>query len=543
MKVKIVSFSLLAIVGMLVLSACGSVQSVASLLVEEPTQALAAVEESIADEINQGVPLVQDSSGFLAAYQGTLEDLYRAVNPSVVNIRVVQKVDLSNSLEQFGNFPFFNLPQGQEPPEQYQSGLGSGFVWDEDGHIVTNNHVVRGAEKIEVTFSDGSIVSAELVGADPDSDLAVLKVDLPQSELVPVQIADSQDVAVGQLAIAIGNPFGLQGTMTTGIVSAIGRSIPANQASAQSYTIPDVIQTDAPINPGNSGGVLVDVNGRVIGVTAAIQSTNGSNAGIGFAIPTSIVTKVVPELIEDGSYEHAWLGISGTNLVPDLAKAMDLPESQRGALVVEVMPGSPAEAAGLRPSDQTVTIDGDEVRVGGDVITAVDGQAVNSISDLIAYLAASTQVGQQIELTILRGGEQDSLDVTLAARPTAERAQEERPTGQRGITLGLTGLNMDAAIAGQMDLPSDTTGVLVEQVEPGSLADEAGLRGGDEEASIDGESVLLGGDIIIGVNGQSVETVGELRAALSQLPSDQELTLTILRDGREMEITVNPSPL
>ncbi len=482
MRIKTVSLSMLAIVGMLVLSACGTLQSVTSLLEEAPTKALAATAESLESVPAQGLPPVEGSADFLAAYQGTLENLYQAVNPSVVNIRVVQKVDASDALGQLQQFPFFNLPQGQEAPEQYQSGLGSGFVWDENGHIVTNNHVVRGADKIEVTFSDGSIVSAELVGSDPDSDLAVLKVDLPESQLVPVQLANSEDVSVGQLAIAIGNPFGLQGTMTTGIVSAIGRSIPASETSAQSYTIPDVIQTDAPINPGNSGGVLVDVNGRVIGVTAAIQSTNGSNAGIGFAIPSSIVTKVVPALIEDGSYQHSWLGISGTNMVPDLAKAMDLPEDQRGALVIEVIPDSPAEAAGLRGSEQTVTIDGQEVSVGGDVITAIDGQSVNGISDLIAYLAASTTVGQKVELSLLRDGEQESVDVTLAARPTSEQgSNQENPRSQRGITLGLQGLNMDSAIANEMDLPSDQQGVLVEQVEPGSLADEAGLRGGDEE--------------------------------------------------------------
>ncbi|OGO28752.1 MAG: hypothetical protein A2Z16_11005 [Chloroflexi bacterium RBG_16_54_18] len=543
MRIKTVSLTLLALIGILVLSACGTVQSVTGLLEEAPTKALAATTESLAAIPAQGLPPVEGSADFLAAYQGTLENLYKAVNPSVVNIRVVQKVDASDALGQLQQFPFFNLPQGQEPPEQYQSGLGSGFVWDEDGHIVTNNHVINGADKIEVTFSDGSIVSAEVVGSDPDSDLAVLKVDVPASELVPVQLADSQDVSVGQLAIAIGNPFGLQGTMTTGIVSAIGRSIPASETSAQSYTIPDVIQTDAPINPGNSGGVLVDVSGRVVGVTAAIQSTNGSNAGIGFAIPSSIVSQVVPALIKDGKFVHSWLGISGTNMVPDLAKAMDLPEGQRGALVIEVIPDSPAEKAGLRGSEQTVTIDGQEVNVGGDVITAIDGQSVNGISDLIAYLASSTAVGQKVELSLLRDGEQDTVDVTLAARPTSEQgSNQENPRSQRGITLGLQGLNMDEAIAGEMNLPNDQQGVLVEQVEPGSLADDAGLRGGDKSVTLDGEQVQVGGDIIVGVNGQPVATVGELRAALSQLPVDEQLTLTILRDGSEMEITIDPTP-
>ena len=220
---------------------------------------------------------------------------------------------------QFTGFPFFNLPQGQQPQQQYQSALGSGFVWDQNGDIVTNNHVVSGADKIEVTFSDGTIVPATLVGADPDSDLAVIKVDVPADKLHPVQLGDSSAVKVGQLAIAIGNPFGLEGTMTTGIISAVGRSLPANDNSTQSYTIPDVIQTDAPINPGNSGGVLVDVQGQVLGVTSAIESPVRASAGVGFAIPSAIVNNVVPALIKDGKYVHSWLGISGTTLVPDLA--------------------------------------------------------------------------------------------------------------------------------------------------------------------------------------------------------------------------------
>lgn len=540
MKIRTVSLTFLAIFGVLLLSACGSVQAISGLLPSQPTQSLAASPAPLVKSAPVN-PLPEDISGFLAAYQGALENLYQAVNPSVVNIRVVERVDLSSQMGQFPKFPFFNLPQGQQPPQQFQSALGSGFVWDEQGHIVTNNHVVRGADKIEVTFSDGAIVSAEVVGADPDSDLAVLKVDAPADALKPVQIGDSKQVAVGQLAIAIGNPFGLQGTMTTGIVSAVGRSIPANETSAQSYTIPDVIQTDAPINPGNSGGVLVDVYGNVIGVTSAIQSTNGSNAGIGFAIPSSIVSQVVPALIKDGKYQHTWLGISGTNLTPDLAKAMDLPEEQRGALVVEVMPNSPAEKAGLQPSQKPVTIDGAELKMGGDVITAIDGQPVNGISDLIAYLASSTTIGQKVELSVLRDGKPQTVKATLAARPASETLRQlGGPSGKRGITLGLSGLNVDPTIAGEMNLPSGQQGVLVEQVERGSLADEAGLRGGDRSVTLNGERVMVGGDIIIGVNGQPIATVGELRAALSQLPSDQPLTLTILRDGSEMEITVTP---
>jgi S1-C subfamily serine protease len=479
------------------------------------------------------------SGDLLAAYQGTLENIYAVVNPSVVNIRVVQKVEPSNSgALQIPGFPFFNLPQDTQPQPQFQSALGSGFVWDQQGHIVTNNHVVSGAEKIEVTFKDGTIVPATLVGADPDSDLAVIKVDVAAGKLQPVQMGDSNAIQVGQLAIAIGNPFGLEGTMTTGIISAVGRSLPADENAAQSYTIPDVIQTDAPINPGNSGGVLIDVQGRVLGVTSAIESPVRANAGIGFAIPAAIVQNVVPALIKDGKYVHTWLGISGTTLVPELAQAMKLNESQRGALVEEVLPNSPAEKAGLRASTQQATIEGQTVRVGGDVITAIDNQPVVEMDDLIAYLARSTKVDQKVSLTILRDGRQQSLDVTLAARPTAEERAATDHT--RGVTLGILGVTVDDAIAQKMNLPTGQQGVLVEQVQSGSLADKFGLRGGSETAEINGRSIVIGGDVITALNGQSVGSIDELKAGLAQLQSDQELTLTILRAGSELQLTLRP---
>ncbi len=303
-------------------------------------------------------PVVPGASGdLLAAYQGTLENIYSTVSPSVVNIHVVQKVaagDITTDFQQLPGFPFFSNPQGQQPQEQFQAALGSGFVWDQQGHIVTNNHVVSGADKIQVTFSDGTIVPAKLVGADPDSDLAVIKVDAAADQLHPVQMADSTAIKVGQLAIAIGNPFGLEGTMTTGIISAVGRSLPADETSAQSYTIPDVIQTDASINPGNSGGVLVDAQGQVLGVTTAIESPVRANAGVGFAIPAAIVKNVVPALIENGKYVHTWLGISGTDPGPGSGNSHE-PGCKASAAPwwSEVMPDSPAEKAGLQRQRQT----------------------------------------------------------------------------------------------------------------------------------------------------------------------------------------------
>jgi len=532
MKKQTISLTILIVFGMIVLTACGSV-GLSAINPVTNQAALPAPKQAAAAPITKGI-----AGDLMAAYQGTLEDIYTQVNPSVVNIRVVKKVAASSfAMSQLPGFPFFNLPQDQQPQEQYQRALGSGFVWDQNGHIVTNNHVVSGADKIEVTFSDGTIVPATLVGADPDSDLAVLKVDVPAAQLHPVQMGDSNAVKVGELAIAIGNPFGLEGSMTIGIISAVGRSLPADETAAQSYTIPDVIQTDAPINPGNSGGVLIDAQGQVLGVTSAIESPVRANAGIGFAIPSAIVENVVPALIKDGKYVHSWLGVSGTTLTLDLAKAMYLDEGQRGALVEEVLPNSPAEKAGLHGSNQQITIDGQTTKVGGDVITAIDNQQVLQMDDLIAYLARSTKVDQKVTLTILRDEKQQTLDVTLAARPSTE--QRATANNARGITLGILGATMDEAIAREMKLPSGQQGVLVEEVQSGSLADEAGLRGGERTVTLGGQQIKVGGDVITALNGQSIANMQELKAALAQSATDQELSLTILRNGVEMEIALH----
>ncbi|MGC8787132.1 MAG: S1C family serine protease [Anaerolineae bacterium] len=342
-----------------------------------------------------------------------LINIYKRVNPSVVHIRVVQRVSTEGfTLPQIPGFP--NIPQN--PEEFYQQGTGSGFVIDKDGHIVTNNHVVENAEEVQVTFYDSTTVHAKVIGTDPDSDLAVIKVDVPAEMLHPVELGDSDQLEVGQRAIALGNPFGLRGTLTTGIISALGRSLPLGRASeviGARFTIPELIQTDAAINPGNSGGPLLDSQGRVIGVNTAYES---SASGIGFAVPVNTVKRVVPKLIQDGYYPYPWLGISGTDLSLDIIEEMNLPV-QRGAIILEVTPGSPAEKAGLRGSSKTVKKAGREVPIGGDVIIAIDEQKVEQFEDILVYILRYTEVGQEVKLTIIRDGKEQSVTVRLGERP------------------------------------------------------------------------------------------------------------------------------
>ena len=535
MKKSMVWLALIVALAFPVLSGCGAL----SLPLQEVQADAPAVDVSAAAT---ATPMPAEAvspavDGALVALQGTLERIYQDVSPSVVSIQVMKKQEAGMVM------PFFGMPDPQQQPEeQYQQGSGSGFAWDKEGHVVTNNHVVGGADKIKVVFSDGTTVPGTVVGTDPDSDLAVVKVDLPAADLYPVQLADSTQVKVGQLAVAIGNPFGLENTMTMGIVSALERSLPveSEDGAGSLYTIPDVIQTDAPINPGNSGGVLVNDRGEVIGVTSAIISPVRASAGIGFAVPSVIVQKVVPALIEEGSYVHPWLGISGGSLNPDLAQAMDLDVDQRGALVVDVVPGGPADEADLRGSDRAVTVDGEELRVGGDVIVAIDGQIVESFDDLVTYLVRSTEAGQTVTLLVLRDGREQQVDVTLGARPGQE--QEARvaadETASEGAWLGITGVTLSSQVAQAMELPENQGGVLVGEVVSGGPADKAGLRGSYKPVTIAGERLLVGGDVIVAWDGQPVTEMGQLQALVGSADAGQEITLTVLRDGAQIQIQV-----
>ena len=545
MKKKLLIGAIVLVVALLLLSSCGVLGVVVARAIQaRPLQVAPTPESRMIQAPPAGaVQTPPVSSGSLAALEGTLQSIYEQVSPSVVNIQVLQRRSSGLNLPGFQGFPF-NLPDSQQPEDQYQSGSGSGFVWDKRGHIVTNNHVVEGADKIRVTFVDGLTVTGGVIGADPDSDLAVVKVDLPADQLRPVQLADSTQVKVGSLAVAIGQPFGLENTMTVGFVSALGRSMPveseSGMATGPSYTIPDVIQTDAPINPGNSGGVLLNSQGQVIGVTSAIISPVRASAGIGFAVPSAIVQKVVPVLIEKGRYAHSWLGISGTSLNPDLAKAMGLDANQRGALVGEVTAGGPADKAGLKGSDRQVTIDGQNVRVGGDVIVAIDGQPIKTFDDLVSYLVRATSAGQKVTLTVLRGGKEQNVTVTLGERPSRQqtrRTDSEQAT-VTGAYLGITGASLTQQLARAAGLPANQRGILVQEVAKGSPAEKAGLRGGSETVTVGGEQVKIGGDVIVAWNNRAVTSMDALRTLLARAEAGQKVTLTVLRGGQRVQVEV-----
>jgi len=292
-------------------------------------------------------------------------------------------------------------------------GVGSGFVYDNLGHIITNAHVVDGADKATVTFLDGSQYNAEIIGGDKFTDIAVIKVSEKPRLLHPLEIGDSSLLQVGEQVAAIGNPFGLSGSMTSGIVSQIGRLIAAQDSG---FSIPDVIQTDAAINPGNSGGPLLNMRGQVIGINTAIQSISGEFVGIGFAVPSNTVSKIVPTLIEEGKYPHPWIGISGKDIDPDLARVLDLKQA-KGFLVITVVDGSPADKAGLKGMSQTQIINGEEYPADGDIIIWVDDKEVRKISDILIHLQREKSVGDEMVLGILRDGDFMHLTLKLVERP------------------------------------------------------------------------------------------------------------------------------
>jgi S1-C subfamily serine protease len=336
----------------------------------------------------------------LAALEQEIIRVYESVGMGVVNI----------TNRSYG-YDFFMRPVPQE-------GSGSGIVYDQEGHIITNYHVIEDADELFVTLPDETSVPAQVVGADPSNDLAVLRVEAPANLLYPVPLGESSSLRVGQFVVAIGNPFGFERTLTVGVVSALGRVI----ESPDERFIGEIIQTDAAINPGNSGGPLLDLSGRVIGVNTAIFSPSQASAGIGFAVPADTVRRVVPELIARGYYPHPWLGLSYVwNLGPDRAQILRevgmIVPVEEGILLLEVASGSPAARAGLRGGQEQVRIGRMLLLVGGDILTAIDGEPIRSGRDLLRFLDTQTTIGQTIQVTVWRDGQEVTVPVTLGEEP------------------------------------------------------------------------------------------------------------------------------
>ena len=331
----------------------------------------------------------------------TVNQIYSSDAPGVVLITAKQQAQTS---------PF--NPFGQSGGG---TATGSGFVIDNEGHILTNAHVVDGASDVTVTVggSDGQTYPAKVVGTDPSTDVAVLSVDSGSAQLKPLPLGSSSQVKVGDPVVAIGNPFGLDDTATAGIVSAVQRQID----SPNGFAIENAIQTDAPINPGNSGGPLIDSAGQVIGINSQIESGGSSNGnvGIGFAVPIDTASEIAQQLIDHGSVEHAFVGISGADLTPEIANVLNL-DASSGAIVESVVPGSPADKAGIEAGNATVTVAGQPIKAGGDVITKVDGQPVTGMDDVIAAVD-SKKPGDSLEMTLLHGGQERTVTLTLAERP------------------------------------------------------------------------------------------------------------------------------
>ncbi len=424
--------------------------------------------------------------------------------------------------------------------------LGSGFVYDTNGHVITNNHVTAGGKNLHITFSDGTIYTGKVVGSDPHSDLAVLLIDdVPKTKLFPLKLGNSSNLIVGETVAAVGNPFGLSGSLTEGIVSGLGRLLPSTpvpstpenifgtDSRVASFSIPDIIQTDAAINPGNSGGPLLNLNGEVIGINSAIFSNTGVYAGVGFAIPSNTLKKVIPELMKNGSYQHPWLGITGVDVTPDIAQKMNLTEA-RGFLVIDVNSNGPADKAGIRGGDKIDTIEGREVELGGDIILAIDGNPVRKIDDILSHLEREKSVGDNISLTIIRDGTVQEKTTLLQARPDSETliSSSQHPS------LGITGIDVTPDIAQKMNL-TEARGFLVIDVNSNGPADKAGVRGGYIVEIINNTQYRLGGDVIVGIDNKTINSVSDITNYLMNKKEGDIVKLQIFRDNEMVNVPVN----
>lgn len=442
---------------------------------------------------------------------------------------------------------------------------GSGFVYDDLGHIVTNYHVVGNPQEtnlyeraFHITFLDGTTYLGRVIGADLYSELAVMTVEnITRESLVPLPLGNSSQLRIGQPVVAVGNPFGLSGSMTEGIVSGLGRILPSSvpqgdlllrQEDTASFLIPNIIQTDAVINPGNSGGPLLTTGGEVIGMNTAILSNTGVYAGVGSAIPSDIIKKVVPELISTGTYRHPYIGIAGVDMSPEIADEMGL-NGSRGFLVTEVTSGSPAERSGIRGGGALTDINGRQIELGGDVIVEVDNVTVRKIEDLLSYLQSERSIGETVILNVIRDGKNQEIGMTLAARPTQqqqeiEQRQQERPT------LGINSINMTEQIAARMNLTQmqqqplsddqdgEGGGVLVVDVFADGPAEKAGIRGGFIVADINRTPIEIGGDVIVRIDDTMIPNVDALNKFIDNENIGDTIQVTVVRDSQLISIPV-----
>jgi S1-C subfamily serine protease len=456
----------------------------------------------------------------------TLPQIFNKTENSVVQITSTSPI--SNSLV---------IRNGEQIPQNVA--LGSGFVYDQDGHILTNYHVISDPNSVEVTFVDGDSYSAMVIGQDPYSDIAVLQItdDGFQKQIPPLKAANSSALQVGEQVIAIGNPFGLSGTLTSGVISQMGRVLPNDITG---YSISNIIQTDAAINPGNSGGPLLNTRGEMVGVNTAIFSNTGVYSGVGFAIPSNMVQKVVSSLLKNGSYEHPYMGITGITVSPEISNATHLNDT-KGILVVDITANSPADKAGIRGGDVLTTVDGQDIRLGGDIIFAIDNQSVRTMEDLLSYLEEQKAVGDNIELSVIRDGKTQHIDMILTARPTqgAEnrfQPNQESKQQQQRPALGINGINMSPELAERMNLTHSQKGFLIEDIISGGSADKAGIRGGYKIANINGSEFKLGGDIVVGIDEMVVGTIQDIQSYLDTKKVGDRVQIHVIRDGQEITV-------
>lgn len=431
--------------------------------------------------------------------------------PAVVNISTSKVVKNQRSenpfsdpfFRQFFGNPFGDGDQPQQPREQREHSLGSGVIVNPDGYILTNNHVVEGASDVQVTLSDKRQLKAKIVGTDPRTDIAVLKI--PASNLSTVTLGDSAKAKVGDIVLAVGDPFGIGETVTMGIVSATGRR-DLRLEGPEGYE--DFIQTDASINPGNSGGALVNTRGELIGInTAIISNGGGGNQGIGFAVPVNMARTVMEQILKSGKVTRGFLGVSIQEVTPDLAKAFNLPSAE-GALVGDVSPDSPGAKAGLQK---------------GDVITALNGQKVSDYHDLRLRIS-QTAPGTSVKMDVYRNGQKQQMTAALGAFPEKAQAAENTPQGEAPALEGVQVENLTSEVAQQLNLPPTTRGVVITRVDPDSTAAETGLERGD---------------VVQEVNRKAVNNVEQFRAAVRGA-ANQPLLLLVNRGGNTQYVVISP---